>query len=619
MESVFTTGLGPILVLWIGALVFYVLDQLLEPQDRGIAEIVVLILALGFAFNARTQIGVPLPFGQPLASLNWPGLAPYLVIERDSWLLSLFVLVLAAAMSLTSLGKPTHGRSGRLALLGAVLLYLAAGDWVTLAAAWGLVDLALLIIVNESFAGADSARSRRLGWTAVLGLLGPVLVITALALWQASGATAWVNRASALPTAGLSPRRPVARAATLLAIAGLLRLMPPPLPSWLAAPMDDTAKQDGMGETHPGSTLLVTLIPALLGAYYWARVAGWGTLTAARWTNWLSLWGGLLLLITAVRAWSADGPERLVARLQGYANAVVLLIAGSGASGAVNTAWPMLVGAGAVLGTSTLYVAWRQGQYLDPFDTTTYWRVAPMVVALSSLAGLPLVAGFPTRVALYWATFTAKLWLALLAMIAGEALYLSAALRLLLELEAEPDPDDDDDPATRRGEESPPQTSSVVGAGLGTEPVLLPEVTWWQRVATWARGVARGNAARYGAAAALALAIVALGLMPRPLSGDGLGTWWRLPTLPMWAALLLPVIGAVVLYRAQDQVLRIAGTWWPWVERHLSVDAFYRGVGRLLQSLGTLIWNGTLLIEGAGYMAWVALVCLLILLFVISR
>jgi len=143
MESVFTTGLGPILVLWIGALVFYVLDQLFEPQDRGIAEIVVLILALGFAFNARTQIGFPVPFGQPLASLNWPGLAPYLVIERDSWLLSLFVLVLAAAMSLTSLGKPTHGRSGRLALLGAVLLYLAAGDWVTLAAAWGLVDLAL--------------------------------------------------------------------------------------------------------------------------------------------------------------------------------------------------------------------------------------------------------------------------------------------------------------------------------------------------------------------------------------------------------------------------------------------------------------------------------------------
>jgi len=594
MDSVFSTGLGPILVLGIGALVFYALDTFLEPQDRGTAEIMVLVLALGFLFNARTQIGIPLSFGQPMADLGWPGLVPYLVVERETWLLSLLVLGLAITTSFSSLARPTRGRSARLALLGAVLLYLAAGDWVTLAFAWGLVDVGLLCVVNTGLATADSPRRHQLGWTAALGLLAPMLVVAGLAVWQTSGASAWVNRAGALPIAGLSPRRPAPRAATLLAIAGLLRLMPPPLPSWQSA-----IEQDQEGETHPTSSFLLTLIPALLGAYYWARLAGWGTLAVARWTSWLPLWGGLLLLIAAARAWAARDPANLAARLQAHAGAVVLLISGAGGS----ASWPLLVGASAVLGTSTIYLAWKQCQHLDLFGTRTYWRVVPMAVGLLSLAGLPLTAGFPARIALYWSAFTAEHWLALLALIAGEALYLSAALRLLLELESVPGPESHDPDGSAAGDEAAP----------------APAAGWWRRVATWARWVAGQDMVRYSAAATLALASVALGLAPRALSGDGLGTWWRLPTLPMWAALLLPVIGSIVLYRSRDQILRVTGTWWPWVERHLSLDALYRGAGRLTQSLGTLVWGGTLLVEGAGYMAWVVLVCLLVILFIISR
>ncbi|HUT17750.1 MAG TPA: hypothetical protein VM366_01220 [Anaerolineae bacterium] len=594
MDSVFSTGLGPILVLGIGALVFYALDTFLEPQDRGTAEIMVLVLALGFLFNARTQIGIPLSFGQPMADLGWPGLVPYLVVERETWLLSLLVLGLAITTSFSSLARPTRGRSARLALLGAVLLYLAAGDWVTLAFAWGLVDVGLLCVVNTGLATADSPRRHQLGWTAALGLLAPMLVVAGLAVWQTSGASAWVNRAGALPIAGLSPRRPAPRAATLLAIAGLLRLMPPPLPSWQSA-----IEQDQEGETHPTSSFLLTLIPALLGAYYWARLAGWGALAVARWTSWLPLWGGLLLLIAAARAWAARDPANLAARLQAHAGAVVLLISGAGGS----ASWPLLVGASAVLGTSTIYLAWKQCQHLDLFGTRTYWRVVPMAVGLLSLAGLPLTAGFPARIALYWSAFTAEHWLALLALIAGEALYLSAALRLLLELESVPGPESHDPDGSAAGDEAAP----------------APAAGWWRRVATWARWVAGQDMVRYSAAATLALASVALGLAPRALSGDGLGTWWRLPTLPMWAALLLPVIGSIVLYRSRDQILRVTGTWWPWVERHLSLDALYRGAGRLTQSLGTLVWGGTLLVEGAGYMAWVVLVCLLVILFIISR
>lgn len=600
MDSVFSTGLGPILALWIGALVFYALDTYLVPQDRGTAEVVVLVLALGFLIQARTQMGIPLPLGQSMADLGWPGLAPYLVLERQTWLLSLLVLGLATATSLSFLGSSTAGRSARLALIGAVLLYLAAGDWVTLAFAWGLVDLALLWVVNASLGPVDSTQRLRLGWTAVLGLLAPTLVVAALALWQASGAIAWVNRAGALPVAGLLPRRPPARAATLLAVAGLLRLMPSPLPAWQSAiERSRTIQDDRTSEAHPPSLLLLTLLPALLGAYYWARLVGWGALAVARWTSWLPLWGGLLLLIAAVRAWAAPGPADLAARLQALAPAVVLLVLGVGGA----ASWPILVGVSAVLGTATLSLAWTQCRDLDLFDTSTYWRAAPMSVGLLSLAGLPFTAGLAARVALYWSAFTAKQWPALLAMIAGEALYLSAGLRLLLELESEPEAE-----RTPEREEHDAE-----------EQVSVPPAGAWQRSFRWVQRAAQQNNVRYGAAAALALGNLALGWAPKALSGDGLGTWWTLPTLPIWAALLLPVVGAIVLYRSQDQILRVTGTWWPWIERHLSPDALYRGVGRLAQSMGTLTWGATMLLEGAGYMAWIVLVFLLVLLFIISR
>jgi hypothetical protein len=47
MKSFFLTLLAPVLVLWIGACVFYVLDRLVPPQDAGVAEALVLCLALG--------------------------------------------------------------------------------------------------------------------------------------------------------------------------------------------------------------------------------------------------------------------------------------------------------------------------------------------------------------------------------------------------------------------------------------------------------------------------------------------------------------------------------------------------------------------------------------------
>jgi hypothetical protein len=87
----------------------------------------------------------------------------------------------------------------------------------------------------------------------------------------------------------------------------------------------------------------------------------------------------------------------------------------------------------------------------------------------------------------------------------------------------------------------------------------------------------------------------------------------------MWAALLLPLVGAVLVYRSRDRVLDAWAAWWPLFERLLSLDGLYRGAGRLLQAMDNVLWGGMLLLEGAGYVAWVVLISLVVLLFVIAR
>jgi hypothetical protein len=78
-------------------------------------------------------------------------------------------------------------------------------------------------------------------------------------------------------------------------------------------------------------------------------------------------------------------------------------------------------------------------------------------------------------------------------------------------------------------------------------------------------------------------------------------------------------VAAIVLYRAQDAVSDLVEGWRPLVQRAFRLDWLYQLVGMILQRLGAFIWGSTQVVEGAGYMAWIVLVCLVILLFVISR
>jgi hypothetical protein len=72
------------------------------------------------------------------------------------------------------------------------------------------------------------------------------------------------------------------------------------------------------------------------------------------------------------------------------------------------------------------------------------------------------------------------------------------------------------------------------------------------------------------------------------------------------------------LYRDQERITAWMEDWAPIVERVLDLRWFYRGIERAASLLGAVIWNGTLVIEGAGYMAWVTLIGLVLWLLVLA-
>jgi hypothetical protein len=87
----------------------------------------------------------------------------------------------------------------------------------------------------------------------------------------------------------------------------------------------------------------------------------------------------------------------------------------------------------------------------------------------------------------------------------------------------------------------------------------------------------------------------------------------------------LPIVGAIALYRSQTaenptQVFPAAIMGWgPLARRLLSLDWAYKLVESILQRVGSAIWVATQVVQGAGYMAWVLLACLVVLLFVLMR
>ncbi len=591
--SALSTVLAPLIVLGVGAVVFYISDRFLSPQDEGRAETVVLGLAILFLLIGIPRIDEAVRAG--------PLFAVTLNAGKPGWMLAFVLLTGALAASLVARGRPRQGRAGRLAALGSALLLIWSTDRALPVVAWVLTDVALLYTLARRRNEVE-----RLTRTGFLSLLGAVLLAVGLSLEPAVEST-----------------RLTAAAISLLLLALALRLMPPPLPAWPAS----------AGETAPRSLdfprLIAFLLPAVLVAALGQKFAAWDALALTNTQQSLYLlWASLLLLIGALRAWGAQTPAQLIETTFLYGQGMILCVVGLQLDPAIQLA----AAAGAILSVLTWQLAWSQCRYLKPVVPHTWWRAFPVTLALGAQIGLPLTLGFPTRIATYAAIFEGHRWLVLLLLMASEVLLWGALLRILFDLES----------VTSKPPAYPASQTEVEGSAASFEP--SPPGAWLRRLAArpriartvdavldrviehWLPAVRRVGSKiepGYIAGAIPALLLLVLGLFPNLLSQGrdfpGLFQWLRIPQLPVWAALLLPAVGSLVVYRRQASILRLFQDWWPLVEQIFGLEWLYRAIYKVLGQLRGLISSTTLVIEGAGYMAWVVLVCLIILIFVVSR
>jgi hypothetical protein len=522
------------------------------------------------------------------------------------------------AASLLSLGTTGTDRAGRLVTLGAALLFLFAGDWGTLALAWVLVDIGLLYTLGQRTEQAES-----LAWSGVLSLAGAAMLGVALLLWQQVDGSLWVDQGGSSPIQAVAASDVPPTVAGLLILATTCRFLPFPLPAWRATGAKD------MPEPIPVTQTMVFVVPLLLAVTLWTRLAQWNVLAqSGHWLSVLSICAWVGLLISAFKAWSAHEPDDVISLVRTCGGLNVLM----GASLGLQAEWQLLVGTNLILSLSSLSLSWQQCQYLEMRNPRSYWRAAPASLGVLSLAGTPLLIGFPARVAIYWSIFQAHKWLLLLGLMSAEALVIGALLRTILDVEGVPE-----SPLPRSGQEPLQDIALPIS---GTKPQILTRLSTF--LAQWAQGLSRflrnsipdvlwselakislHREIAYVAGSSLAIGLLILGIMPGVLWPDGtlrdLGYWFGMPRLPVWAALLLPVVGGVVLYRQQDVTLVLVQDWGRLLGRLTAVDWVYRAAENGLSRVRALIWGATQVIEGAGYMAWVLVVCLVLLLLVISR
>ncbi len=503
--------LTPILILLLGAVIISILSRVLPPVGSEVLAFLTLVIAAAALLLLR---GAEAALSPAAGSF---GLAYR--VDTPAWLLALLFPLLGIAW-LGRLESNALHRAAQLGLLAAGLSFVFSADLLTLYLSWGLLDLTLFFLLIT----AEGDRS----------LAGRVLAVNYLAGLALLGAAVFAGHDLSWPFKFLS--------GTALVLALAVRA--------------------GLYPLHLGLPLRQRsgyVIPATAGLYL---LAG----SQRPWSGLMTTTGEIAFVVGAVLAWGGRDMRRALPFVALGRIGFIVALAGR---------QPQLPP------TAVLWGIINFALCLALLDLTTdeQWTTGPWAkvlpgLAVASLIGLPLTAGFVER----WFFYGGNL---LLVHLGAEIVFCAALLKAWL----------------HPPEEAPllegigPQIAHLAGAGLLALPLLI-----------------------------LGLHPPLLLLMAAWPGGDSsllsLLALWPSTGLALWMALLLPPLGGYLLYRFRPGplVFRHPGMFWQAVERVLCLEWLYGLLGQVILGLGRAVRAVVWLIEGEHYLGWTILLAIVALL-----
>lgn len=328
--------------------------------DRGTWGIATAFALLTWLSTLALSAGVPASVGVSVwAPAKLFGARITLSLDRSGWQLTYALATLLLAVLLTSVGRPAAGsglgRAGMLAYASIGVLGFLAGNLLTVATVWALLDTVTFVFLLSRVEDAPTAQRLvvRLG----VDMIGVILVV-------ASAIVGMFPRAGPAQVSGLSPF-----AVGLMVLAVLLRLGLLPLHFALPA----------LPQVRRGQGTLLRLVPAAVALSVFARQLSDGIPVEV--VPWLRI-GGLLGLIVGGVRWLGE-EDSLKAR--------PFLVMGIAAMGALAASVSPADAGPIFLASGSLLLLVGAVASLNEIHAPTH-RIWPAAMALV-LAGAPWTLG----------------------------------------------------------------------------------------------------------------------------------------------------------------------------------------------------------------------------------
>lgn len=566
----------PILILLAGALLA-ALGARLRFRYTPVVQAVTVALALASlawsGSNLRTTV---LLAWRPVSLFGMPIV---LSVDGHAQALGLALLVPVLAASLRWTVQPDESQTYPAVLLatGAVMLgVVSAGNLLTLALAWGFLDVACCVALLAQAGPPPGGANARLP-EMVIGINGIATIfvwVTAIFLEQDSLSPYW-------PLMILSPTVQALLGAAAALRLGLYILYARSLP----------------GQGRASQPILLILMPMLAGAALWIRLAAIQAIP----TDLIWVWAGLTgALLAGVLAWThPEAQPSLAYTATGYG--VLLIVAGRGvqmpAAGLTLGAVTWLLGIYGLAASAALKAhSAREGQTgrlarLSSFALHHLWKL-PAFLAIAALLGLPATTGWTYRAGLH-AGLSGVRWLWWGLTVLAEILLAGAALRYIFLAQPTGAPSDQGE-AESMYKELAWRLIPFVSLGVATVPLVV-----W---GLWP-GLLFGSQAR---------ALEISGVSSQALDARS------------WVGWGLPAAGVAALLAIQSSGKLEAGfrRWWAYAagacqmaNDALSLTWLYNLVMNGLRRLARVIGSLAALTEGKAALVWMLLFLMLALLY----